>query len=150
MVLKIRIPRVREEDMGLDMYLYRYITPKGRVIVDGRELIDVTQIRQEIAYWRKANAIHKWFVDNIQGGCDDCEVYIVSKSKLIQELYSIVKEVLNNKERAKELLPTTGGFFFGSTEYDGMYFEDLKYTKGVLEEILQDGEDCNYYYYSSW
>ena len=87
--------------MGLDMYLYRHITPKdGSVIVDGKKLNNVFQIRQEVAYWRKANAIHKWFVDNVQGGEDDCGEYIVPRSKLIQELYSIIKEVLNKKERA--------------------------------------------------
>ena len=26
----------------------------------------------QIASWRKANAIHKWFVDNVQDGVDDC------------------------------------------------------------------------------
>ena len=25
------------------------------------------------AYWRKANAIHKWFVDNVQDGEDNCQ-----------------------------------------------------------------------------
>ena len=29
-------------------------------------------IMEEIARWRKANAIHNWFVENIQGGEDDC------------------------------------------------------------------------------
>lgn len=28
-------------------------------------------IWQEIGYWRKANHIHKWFVDKVQGGDDD-------------------------------------------------------------------------------
>src|SRR5260221_4638829 len=30
------------------------------------------------AYWRKANAIHSWFVQNIQGGVDNCGRYEIS------------------------------------------------------------------------
>ncbi len=31
---------------------------------------EVTTIREEVLYWRKANAIHQWFVENVQGGED--------------------------------------------------------------------------------
>ena len=34
------------------------------------------------AYWRKSNQIHKWFVDNVQGGNDNCGEYYVSHEKL--------------------------------------------------------------------
>lgn len=34
-------------------------------------------------YWRKANAIHNWFVQNVQSGNDDCGHYDVSKDDLI-------------------------------------------------------------------
>lgn len=36
----------------------------------------------EVAYWRKANAIHKWFVDNVQDGKDDCREYDVDLDNL--------------------------------------------------------------------
>ena len=36
----------------------------------------------ELAYWRKANAIHGWFVKNVQEGNDDCGNYYVSPDKL--------------------------------------------------------------------
>ena len=35
-----------------------------------------------VCEWRKANAIHKWFVDHVQDGEDDCGRYPVSVDKL--------------------------------------------------------------------
>jgi len=37
-------------------------------------------------YWRKANAIHKWFVDNLADGVDDCRPLWVSTDHL-KELF---------------------------------------------------------------
>lgn len=49
---------------------------------------------------------------------------------------------------AQKLLPTTSGFFFGSTEYDQWYLRDLEYTRDVLERaVLYDGE---FYYEADW
>lgn len=42
----------------------------------------VSYIIEEMAYWRKANAIHNWFVTNVQNGKDDCDEYRVSKKQL--------------------------------------------------------------------
>ena len=35
-----------------------------------------------VGYWRKDNHIHKWFVDNVQEGNDDCNEYYVSIKQL--------------------------------------------------------------------
>jgi hypothetical protein len=95
------------------------------------------EITYEIGYWRKANAIHKWFVDNVQEGKDDCGEYHVSKEQL-KDLLGVVNAVLEKRDEAKavELLPTQGGFFFGSMDYDNYYFNDLEHTKEVLEKAL--------------
>lgn len=53
-------------------------------------------IHQNLASWRKANQIHAWFVENVQGGVDDCGCYIVSED-ILEELLSICKQV---KEKA--------------------------------------------------
>ena len=69
--------------MGLDMYLERSERlTEGFDKVDVRAFVDDnTVIRKgvenpklltEAAYWRKANQIHNWFVENIQDGEDDC------------------------------------------------------------------------------
>lgn len=152
--------------MGLDMYLEKRIYVGANYStsdVDGTIFImragkkipidfnKVSEIIQRAGYWRKANAIHKWFVDNVQGGDDDCKEYTVSREKL-EQLYKLVKKVLRHPELAPELLPTQSGFFFGGTDYDEYYFDDLKSTVNILKPILKEEEDWNvtYTYQSSW
>lgn len=107
-------------------------------------------VEVEVAYWRKANAIHKWFVDNCQGGNDDCRPAYVSREQL-QQLVSVCKQVLADHSLADELLPTESGFFFGSTEYGEYYFADLRDTVDTLEAVLTNTPDGWYFeYQSSW
>ena len=122
-------------------------------------------IFKQVGYWRKANHIHGWFVENIQDAVDDCGVYEVSKEQL-EDLLDICKKVLgssilivNNDGKyiedtsmAERLLPTTSGFFFGSTGYDNWYLEDIKNTVRIIKEILKttDFEKEIVIYHSSW
>ena len=93
--------------MGLDMYLYKrtYIGANREyrnIVFDFSLKINgkpipikkdrVSYITEEVCYWRKANAIHRWFVDNVQYGIDDCGEYNVSAEQL-QDLVNICKEV---------------------------------------------------------
>ena len=173
--------------MGLDMYLRR----KVYIWDDNRGSLKITGLKSKIrpdkvnyiieqaGYWRKANAIHRWFVDNIQEGSDDCKNYYVSKEDM-EALLDAVNTVLNTSELvegtitngyrfengkkipmtekgkyikdptvAQTLLPTTEGFFFGSTDYDQYYYQDLVNTKNILEEALEEDEG-DYEYQSSW
>jgi hypothetical protein len=61
-------------------------------------------------------------------------------------------QIINNPTVAKRLLPTQSGFFFGGTDYDAWYFEDVKQTMTVLEAELArpDAKDAHYEYWSSW
>jgi hypothetical protein len=108
-------------------------------------------ITKEIMYWRKVNAIHKWFVENVQEGNDDCKEYKVSKDQL-KELLKTVKQILKNPTLADTLLPTQEGCFFGPLEYDEYYFEHLEYTRKTIEEILADPDidKRTLVYQSSW
>lgn len=90
----------------------------------------------QVGYWRKANAIHNWFVENCADGKDECQPIHVNKDEL-QELLDTCQKVLKDHSKAEELLPTQSGFFFGSTDYDGWYFEDLQYTVELLTDILE-------------
>ena len=145
--------------MGLDMYLYaeRYVSDYNE---EGKELSNklfeatgkrITSIRTEVGYWRKANAIHKWFVDNCQDGRDECQSTFVPDEKL-EELLETVKQVLADPKLAPQLLPTGSGFFFGGTEYDSWYIQDLEETKNILETVLNDRslDNWDFYYQSSW
>jgi len=53
----------------------------------------------EVGYWRKANAIHHWFVKNVQDGNDDCGKYDVSEEK-IDELIDSCQTLLSEVETA--------------------------------------------------
>jgi len=89
-----------------------------------------------VAYWRKANAIHKWFVDVHADGEDNCQQIEVPLEG-IEELIELCKQVRDNKDKADELLPTESGFFFGSTEMDDWYWDYIEYTIERLTDVVQ-------------
>lgn len=130
--------------MGLDMYLYgiKQEFDKHDYNIGGyKESI-------EIGYWRKANAIHKWFVDNCQNGIDNCAIYYINRDKL-KELRKVCKTVLKDKSKASDLLPTKEGFFFGATDYGEDYIYDLKETIEICDWALKQNFDY-FEYESSW
>lgn len=100
--------------MGLDMYLnkkvfigaeYEHRNVQGIIaLTEGQDnkpivinLKRVSYIEERVGYWRKANQIHRWFVENVQGGNDDCGDHEVSEDKL-SELLSICRQI---KEKCK-------------------------------------------------
>jgi hypothetical protein len=147
--------------MGLDMHLHRRHYPdmnrtkENAVAIAGILGIEdpkkIGYITEEVMYWRKANHIHKWFVDNIQDGNDDCGQYYVWPEKM-RELLVICDRVIDNPELGPELLPTQRGFFFGDTQYDEYYMEDVKNTAEVLRRLIDEGlvGQHDFYYSSSW
>ena len=187
--------------MGLDMYLSQrfYVknwdhmseeqltkitVEKGDKPIPGLDIKQISYITTEAMYWRKANSIHAWFVENVQGGKDECQESWVSHEKLA-ELNSIIKRVLESTKLidgevatsysfkevdgeqkmvpnlepgkvledtsvAEELLPTSSGFFFGSTEYDQWYWEDLQRTHQELTKLLKGSPHGEFYYQASW
>ena len=92
-------------------------------------------VQLPLMYWRKSNQIHQWFVQNVQGGKDNCAEYSVSLDQL-KLLSKTIEPALVSTAAASELLPTAEGFFFGSQEYDQYYFEDLKNTKTQIDKII--------------
>lgn len=148
----------------------------------------VSLITEDVAYWRKASAIHRWFVENVQDGVDDCGSYLVEVEQL-KQLVDTCKQVLATIETvdgqvnngttyhgdgrveehmvpgrvivqsgtASQLLPPTSGLFFGGTDYDEYYLQDLESTVAQLEPVLAEYEDeefderVTYFSYrSSW
>ena len=158
--------------MGLDMYLYaekyescgswhnNYEKKKKNFYpkklesfqnnIDQRNFLS-KEVFYQIGYWRKANALHKWFVDNCAEGEDDCRKVYVSKEQL-ESLLSLCEEILKDHSKANELLPTQSGFFFGGLEYDEWYFQDLKYTRDLIKSILDANilKEYEIYYQASW
>ena len=102
--------------MGLDMYLERrsYVKnwdfkgPEERFDVqvkrDGKtpggiEPSRITYITEEMGYWRKANAIHQWFVDNCADGVDECQpIYVeIDMLKKLKEVCIEVRDSIIGK-----------------------------------------------------
>jgi hypothetical protein len=109
----------------------------------------IRYIVEEVAYWRKANQIHNWFVQNVQKGIDECQTSFVSREQL-EELLDVCNKVIEDNSLAPTLLPSTSGFFFGGTEYDEWYFQDVTNTIKYLTEILEDENGDEFEYYASW
>lgn len=163
------INELKEKNIDLYHEIKDNIVPRG-------QYIQWASIFEEVGYWRKANHIHAWFVENIQSNNDDCEYYKVSKRDIetLLDICNRVIESLENKPMknititeygnkyefkvfsdssvAEKTLPTQEGFFFGGTHYDEYYLEDCKYTKKLCEDILKDFDFENYHlcYSSSW
>ena len=149
--------------MGLDMYLTGRMYVNEWLNTQGYEAVKgvfpqipwrITGVSFEAGYWRKANQIHKWFVDNVQDGVDECEEHIVSLEQM-EQLLSVCKRVIADPKLGEELLPASSGFFFGPTEYDEFYLGGIEDTISILEEILSPENEEKYrfvdfYYRSSW
>lgn len=150
--------------MGLDSYLnatFRFgsenperaaITKKmGLIPADWDSEYTSISVRVPVGYWRKNNSLHGWMVKNIQNGQDDCGEYFVSRESLI-ELRDLCKKVNKNHKKAHKLLPTGSGFFFGGTDYDEYYFEQIKSTIKILNNVLNNKkfDIADFYYQASW
>ena len=183
--------------MGLDMYLskktyvkrwshqekkdqFTVTIKRGTKKFTGINPERVSYIVEEIAYWRKANQIHGWIVNNGDEITEDVKYNLDSEK--IQELvetckkvleilntstkstkqvvggwrngedYMVDVEVYDRAEEIMELLPPTQGFFFGSDNIDDWYKEQIEHTIKVLEEELSTNTDSypEYEYYASW
>lgn len=163
--------------MGLDQYLIKKTYVHNWSFMSPNELHTITvkkggkkrkdikperisYIIETFATWRKFNALHNWFVNNVQNGNDDCKEYYVSNEKL-EILLSLLKEIIKFKpsknqklsvedlDKVNTLFPTAAGFFFGGTQYDDYYFYCIEETINILEEIIKE-DNGDFYYHSSW
>jgi|1186.fasta_scaffold611083_1 hypothetical protein len=65
--------------------------------VGGVKPAKVRFILEDAGYWRKANPVHRWFVENVQHGEDDCRKYYVSRAQP-EALLGAVNRVLASGE----------------------------------------------------
>ena len=140
--------------MGLDMYIDRV---DGQQLAEGllegdREMMEGLRDEVvEVAYWRKANAIHGWFMHHV-AEMDNCDAYVVGIDTL-KALSDDVQTVLSKrggkdfKRVAEDLLPVTYGCFFGSYDYDRLYVEILEDTFRKLMHIVNTHKDGRQYIY---
>tara|TARA_R100001086_G_scaffold198857_1_gene115157 strand:- start:10108 stop:10689 length:582 start_codon:yes stop_codon:yes gene_type:complete len=141
--------------MGLDMYLTRKVyvktwdfTPEESrykmTIKRGGKKIDhinpdnISYIHLDAAYWRKANHIHNWFVENVQNGQDDCDEYYVPNEKLV-ELFNLCKTILDS-------VKTEEGKIHTGTSYSGgektEHYKDGKVVTKESAELCESLLPC--------
>jgi hypothetical protein len=166
---------VRNWEHMSDDQKHSVVVTKGGQPVTSIKPERVSYIEEEVMYWRKANQIHNWFVTNVQEGNDDCKSYYVSGDQL-QELLdtckkalevidgaTIKQKVINGwgndthtenvydcEDEISEILPPTSGFFFGGTEIDSWYRQDIANTIEKLTELIEEDPNADYEYHSSW
>ncbi len=158
--------------MGLDMYLFK--TKKTNHSVkelnaldrydlspddeDVKEFLPLYEskyedgrysIFKEVSYWRKFNALHSWFVTNVQIGIDDCGAYEVTKGH-IDDLLLTLENTLAYRDPT-DMMPVSG-FFFGSTIVDEYYWQNMEDTYDKIYNISTtfDWEKERLFYMSSW
>ena len=176
--------------MGLDMYLskktyvknWRHDEENNYSVIarnNGKQIKHIQKERvsyviEEVGYWRKANHIHNWFVENCQGGIDECQESDVSREQLyelkvlcnqVKDYLDTCKKVFNEEYKEyytfevdeaiiKEFLPTTSGFFFGGTDYDRWYYEDLEETIEIIDNafvgVKEKDWSVEFTYQASW
>lgn len=170
--------------MGLDMYLYEtkhlghWPHQKGKPEYEAAEAVQLAagfvnpmekvgghiELRTCVVRWRKANAVHGWFVANVQSGMDDCGHYEVTLDNL-EKLVEDCKLALMDKLFAETAIPPVDGFFFGMNREepkDEWYRKDLQETVDMLTPIIERSrkvqkesdspqwDSCYFEYHSSW
>jgi hypothetical protein len=167
--------------MGLDMYLFslpkisgmdydqivlanRYLTEPENLQNEMYERVKPhikhfeefgsswTSLFEEIAYWRKANQIHNWFVNTLHYEKDEpCFTVEVTKDQL-SELHKLCVRVLKQKEHPATLLPTRPGCYFGNLSYDQYYYREIFETESLLAHFLENFNFDTHYllYQCSW
>lgn len=106
-------------------------------------------VRKEVGYWRKFNALHAWFVDTFQDGVDECQTSLVDTEEL-KDLFDKLLKI--NKKNAKNILPTQGGCFFGGTEYDEYFWQDVEELQKFLISLFEENDfkETTLIYRASW
>ena len=126
---------------------YDYMTGKVQDLNTVKEWFDnfVKQTYADCdAYFRKVNFIYRYFSPKLENEC--CFVTKADLEDLIEKLTEVSKIrgdrrkklTLEMMDKAADLLPTTSGFFFGSTDYDNWYFADVKDALKQMKHLLKD------------
>jgi hypothetical protein len=180
--------------MGLDMYLtkktyvknWSHMKPEElhHITIKGPEAINIKPERikyiiEEIGCWSKANAIHAWFVANVQDGEDDCKENYVSMEN-IKDLLDTCEKVLKASKLIEGQIMESYTFDKNGEKITKMIAGKVIENTAIAEEFLPtsagfffggtDYEECyvehlkntikilkkaiaspgNYYYCSSW
>lgn len=146
--------------MGLDMYLEAnrhvapsdsrtelmrraigaaigYAPPKDKPGHDA-SLLEVSGVTVRIGYWRKVGTLHRWFVNNAQGGSDDCRPAYVDP-RCLQALQWACERVIEDPVCIKQHFAVEAGA--------DLHVEEVQYTLNILTHAIalqEQGWDITY------
>lgn len=112
------VPKGKTMKFYKEHYKYGYASWDTEQKYSGRY-----RIIEQIGYWRKANEIHNWFVENVQDGVDDCEYHEEVTKEVLEELLTTCQKVLDNCELV-----------------EGKVNNGYKYENGRTVPIMEDGK----------
>ena len=91
----------------------------------------------EIGYFRKVNFLMEFF--HYEGNCEDKEISLDEVKELAERCTKVLMHKGEEDEyHAKHLLPTQEGFFFGSTEYNDYYYQDVKEVGEWATKVVEE------------
>ena len=84
-----------------------------------------SSLETEVAYWRKANAVHAWFVDRVQGGEDDCGMHDEVTEDVLLELRAACRQIIES-----------------AVQVNGQVANGYRYNKATdrMEPVLEPGK----------
>lgn len=102
-------------------------------------------ISVNVAYWRKAYAIHDYISQSLDERFDNW----VSR-EFLRTLLDDVNTVLSDHTYASQLIPDHSAI--EADRYDDYYYSTLEYTQKALTHLLDRKayEDLSFYYRASW
>ena len=100
----------------------------------GLDIFLTKKKRTNIGYFRKVNFLVKFFEDKGFDVPNQTPLAIMREDA--EELLSKCEEVLKDHSKGPELLPTMSGFFFGSTDYNDYYYDDVEAVRDYVKDKL--------------
>lgn len=132
--------------MGLDMYALA-VNKADCTIIDNREVVleDEEDTSEDLAYWRKHNALHGWMKQlyNEKGGREEFNLINLVLTK--EDIDRLETDIDNHA-----LVPVPG-FFFGSTDYTKEDWEEVTKRDKAFIQLAKDAlNEGKIVFYSSW
>lgn len=97
---------------------------------------------------RKENHIQSYMEGEV-GDVQNLD-YLFLQKEHIEKLVERLQRVKDDHSQAGVLLPTQEGFFYGSTDYNDFYFEDIEAELKDFSEMLDSWDDTKCYAYWAW
>lgn len=139
-------------DMSNIAALKPYLEGPGK-----NEDMHYVSIEYDIAYWRKAYGIHHWFVENVQGGVDNCEKYFVPQQAFFS-LKSATERLLSMSKADMDKDIELTASLIGAIEMENDWYLDniqrafnaCSFAIDVFDEIQDSFSTVSFYYRASW